>query len=103
MNHNNLALLVASYLFSLVAFTALVACQEEYVCGTPKSGGSFLAGAATSHHIVGGSDATPGLLPWTLSIEVTEDDDTFELLCGAVLIDPSFALTSARCVQDIDP
>ena len=44
---------------------------------------------------------TTGLLPWTLSLEsLNEESGEFELQCGAVLIEPMWALTGARCLDE---
>ena len=91
-----------SDLFEFVAFSALASAQDEFVCGSPRlSGATSIDDVTNDAYIVGGSDATPGFLPWTLRIEITDDGETFELLCGAALIDPRFALTAARCVEDM--
>ena len=54
-------------------------------------------------YVVGGSDVIAGLLPWMLRLERSEGGGSnVEHLCGAVLIDVNYALTSAGCVNNVD-
>ena len=73
----------------------MTANAQNYTCGTPK------LGALSSAFVVGGSEAVPGFLPWNLRLELFVDStEEYELICGAVLIDPLWALTSARCIVE---
>lgn len=47
--------------------------------------------------IIGGEATDAGVWPWQLSLEVY-DGATRTLICGAALINPSWAITAARCV-----
>jgi len=47
--------------------------------------------------IIGGGDATPNTYPWMVSIQSKSDSEHF---CGGSLIDESYVLTAAHCIED---
>ncbi len=49
--------------------------------------------------IVGGRDSEPGAWPWQLSLQYQREDGTWGHTCGAVLVDPYWALTAAHCTN----
>jgi len=47
--------------------------------------------------IIGGADAVPNTYPWMVSIQSKTDSEHF---CGGSLIDESYILTAAHCIED---
>ena len=49
--------------------------------------------------VVGGRDSEPGAWPWQLSLQYySEEAEKWGHTCGAVLVEPGWALSAAHCV-----
>ena len=50
--------------------------------------------------IMGGTEAADGQFPWTLSIEYDGSLGWLHM-CGGILVAPNYALTGAKCVNNM--
>lgn len=49
--------------------------------------------------IIGGSDASPGQLPWQVAVEITTSSG--KSLCGGSLISATHVLTAGHCMRSL--
>ena len=81
------SILICALLFQSISTTS-------YTCDPTASCGCTVSTVSTSARIVGGEQAPDGAWGWMLSLQYRGNH-----ICGATLIEPGFAFTSAHCLS----